>query len=145
MTSAPRSLGCVAKVIGSGQRSCPCSCTAEHAKDGAAEHAKWRVWLPPLSTCPCWLDSRGGVLWCKTELLVPVMAWLLGYVHAADLRKLVDKFGKQWVHATITPKILVTSGAPATCTAGLCPSVFMSHHPSLLLFQKFLLNHPQDG
>ena len=46
------------------------------------------------------------------------MAWLVDHVYAireaatSNLKKLVEKFGKEWAHATIIPKVLAMSGDP---------------------------------
>ncbi|KAL1778952.1 serine serine/threonine-protein phosphatase 2A 65 kDa regulatory subunit A alpha isoform [Sigmodon hispidus] len=46
------------------------------------------------------------------------MIWLVDHVYTireaatSNLKKLVEKFGKEWAHATIIPKVLAMSGDP---------------------------------
>lgn len=90
-----------------------------------------------------------GVEFSEAKLNSLCMAWLGGCVYAAELRKLVET----WSMPLSPPRSWPRLGAPATCTAGLCPSVSMSYTrrivstvppPSLLLSQRFLLSHAQD-
>nr|KAF6276440.1 protein phosphatase 2 scaffold subunit Aalpha [Pipistrellus kuhlii] len=59
-----------------------------------------------------------GVEFFDEKLNSLCMAWLVDHVYAireaatSNLKKLVEKFGKEWAHATIIPKVLAMSGDP---------------------------------
>uniref|UniRef100_A0A4W2CFQ3 Uncharacterized protein n=1 Tax=Bos indicus x Bos taurus TaxID=30522 RepID=A0A4W2CFQ3_BOBOX len=64
------------------------------------------------------LAGQLGVEFFDEKLNSLCMAWLVDHVYAireaatSNLKKLVEKFGKEWAHATIIPKVLAMSGDP---------------------------------
>ncbi|XP_036881711.1 serine/threonine-protein phosphatase 2A 65 kDa regulatory subunit A alpha isoform isoform X1 [Manis javanica] len=82
-----------------------------------AEDAKWRVRLAIIEYMPL-LAGQLGVEFFDEKLNSLCMAWLVDHVYAireaatSNLKKLVEKFGKEWAHATIIPKVLAMSGDP---------------------------------
>lgn len=43
---------------------------------------------------------------------VPIAVYAIREAATSNLKKLVEKFGKEWAHATIIPKVLAMSGDP---------------------------------
>ncbi|MBN3286731.1 2AAA phosphatase, partial [Polyodon spathula] len=82
-----------------------------------AEDAKWRVRLAIIEYMPL-LAGQLGVEFFDEKLNSLCMAWLVDHVYAIreaatnNLKKLVEKFGKDWAQATIIPKVLVMSNDP---------------------------------
>uniref|UniRef100_A0A8C3PAC3 Protein phosphatase 2 scaffold subunit Aalpha n=1 Tax=Chrysemys picta bellii TaxID=8478 RepID=A0A8C3PAC3_CHRPI len=82
-----------------------------------AEDAKWRVRLAIIEYMPL-LAGQLGVEFFDEKLNSLCMAWLVDHVYAireaatSNLKKLVEKFGKDWAHATIIPKVLAMSNDP---------------------------------
>ncbi|XP_007648156.1 serine/threonine-protein phosphatase 2A 65 kDa regulatory subunit A alpha isoform isoform X1 [Cricetulus griseus] len=82
-----------------------------------AEDAKWRGGLAISEYMPL-LAGQLGVEFFDEKLNSLCMAWLVDHVSAlreaatSNLKKLVEKFGKEWAHATIIPKVLAMSGDP---------------------------------
>ncbi|KAK7806203.1 hypothetical protein U0070_008866 [Myodes glareolus] len=83
-----------------------------------AEDAKWRVRLAITEYMPL-LAGQLGVEFFDEKLNSLCIAWLVDHVYAiceaatSNLKKLVEKFGKEWAHATIIPKVLAPrSGDP---------------------------------
>ncbi|XP_042555996.1 serine/threonine-protein phosphatase 2A 65 kDa regulatory subunit A alpha isoform-like [Dipodomys spectabilis] len=82
-----------------------------------AQNAKWRVHLAIIEYM--FLVARQlGVEFFDEKLNSLCIAWLVDHVYAickaatSNLKKLVDKFRKEWAHATIIPKVLAMSGDP---------------------------------
>lgn len=44
--------------------------------------------------------------------LFPTTVYAIREAATSNLKKLVEKFGKEWAHATIIPKVLAMSGDP---------------------------------
>lgn len=44
--------------------------------------------------------------------LFPTIVYAIREAATSNLKKLVEKFGKEWAHATIIPKVLAMSGDP---------------------------------
>ncbi|KAK7808596.1 hypothetical protein U0070_015956 [Myodes glareolus] len=106
-------LDCVNEVIGIRQLSqCLLPAIVELAED-----AKWRVRLAIIEYMPL-LAGQLGVEFFDEKLNSLCMAWLVDHVYAireaatSNLKKLVEKFGKEWALATIIPKVLAMSGDP---------------------------------
>nr|KAF6274962.1 protein phosphatase 2 scaffold subunit Aalpha [Myotis myotis] len=78
---------------------------------------EWRVRLAIIEYMPL-LAGQLGVEFFDEKLNSLCMAWLVDHVYAireaatSNLKKLVEKFGKEWAHATIIPKVLAMSGDP---------------------------------
>lgn len=76
-----------------------------------AEDAKRRVWLAVIEYIPL-LAGQLNVGFINEKLNSLCMAWLVDHVYAiheaatSNLKKLVEKFRKEWAHATIVPKVL---------------------------------------
>ncbi|KAL1481901.1 hypothetical protein MTO96_015217 [Rhipicephalus appendiculatus] len=79
-----------------------------------AEDSKWRVRLAIIEYMPL-LAGQLGVEFFDEKLNALCMTWLVDHVFAIreaatqNLRKLVDKFGKDWAQATVIPKVLTMS------------------------------------
>ncbi|XP_077563959.1 protein phosphatase PP2A regulatory subunit A isoform X2 [Haemaphysalis longicornis] len=79
-----------------------------------AEDAKWRVRLAIIEYMPL-LAGQLGVEFFDEKLNALCMTWLVDHVFAIreaatqNLRKLVDKFGRDWAQATVIPKVLAMS------------------------------------
>ncbi|KAK2093298.1 hypothetical protein P7K49_029827 [Saguinus oedipus] len=82
-----------------------------------AEESKWQVQMTIIEYMPL-LAGQLGVELFDGKLNSLCMAWLVDHVYAiheaatSNLKKLVEKFGKEWAHATIIPKVLAMSGDP---------------------------------
>uniref|UniRef100_H3AV76 Protein phosphatase 2 scaffold subunit Aalpha n=1 Tax=Latimeria chalumnae TaxID=7897 RepID=H3AV76_LATCH len=77
----------------------------------------WRAFFKCLFSINC-LPSCQGVEFFDEKLNALCMAWLVDHVYAireaatSNLKKLVEKFGKEWAQATIIPKVLAMSNDP---------------------------------
>lgn len=61
-----------------------------------------------------WLLTPPGKSFTLNHLTCPFPTTVYAIREAAtsNLKKLVEKFGKEWAHATIIPKVLAMSGDP---------------------------------
>uniref|UniRef100_A0A2K6ELF9 Phosphatase PP2A regulatory subunit A/Splicing factor 3B subunit 1-like HEAT repeat domain-containing protein n=1 Tax=Propithecus coquereli TaxID=379532 RepID=A0A2K6ELF9_PROCO len=77
----------------------------------------WRVQLAIVEYMPL-LAGQLGMEFFDEKLNSLCVAWLVDHVYAIreaatnNLKKLVEKFGKEWAHATILRKVLAMSGDP---------------------------------
>ncbi|MEJ1285431.1 hypothetical protein NN561_016425 [Cricetulus griseus] len=82
-----------------------------------AEGAKWQVWLAIIECMPL-LAGQLGVEVFDEKLNSLCMAWLVDHANAvceaatSNLKKLLEKFGKERAHATIIRKVLAMSRDP---------------------------------
>ncbi|KAK2084903.1 hypothetical protein P7K49_036203 [Saguinus oedipus] len=82
-----------------------------------ADDAKWWVQLTIIEYMPL-LAEQLGVEFFDEKLNSLCMAWLVDHVYAireaatSNLKKLVEKFGKEWDHVMIIPKVLAMSRDP---------------------------------
>ncbi|XP_042555999.1 serine/threonine-protein phosphatase 2A 65 kDa regulatory subunit A alpha isoform-like [Dipodomys spectabilis] len=82
-----------------------------------AQDAKWRVRLAIIEYMSL-VARQLGVEFFDEKLNSLCIAWLVDHVYAickaatSNLKKLVEKFRKEWAHATIIPKVLAMSGDP---------------------------------
>lgn len=82
-----------------------------------AEDAKWRVRLAIIEYMPLLAGQLGwsSLMRNSTPCAWPglwIMSMPSSEAATSNLKKLVEKFGKEWAHATIIPKVLAMSGDP---------------------------------
>lgn len=69
---------------------------------------------PGTQGCP--VSSSEGLLPARSALHLlnprPFAVYAIREAATSNLKKLVEKFGKEWAHATIIPKVLAMSGDP---------------------------------
>uniref|UniRef100_A0A8C2QGG7 Phosphatase PP2A regulatory subunit A/Splicing factor 3B subunit 1-like HEAT repeat domain-containing protein n=1 Tax=Cricetulus griseus TaxID=10029 RepID=A0A8C2QGG7_CRIGR len=101
-----------------------------------AEGAKWQVWLAIIECMPL-LAGQLGVEVFDEKLNSLCMAWLVDHANAvceaatSNLKKLLEKFGKERAHATIIRKVLVC-GQDITTMHTLSMALCMAGTQSLM-------------